>query len=150
MTTRRLLVTLVAIALMLAALANVAVAAPQNAPQNAPQASYTCVAYHTVRFGDTLNSISRQYGVSVQALMAANNIYNANLIFAGQSLCIPGNTPVPPRLRRVTCPRPRPAAHTIRFSGATRSAASPSATIQRCRRSCTPTTSPMPISSMPA
>jgi LysM repeat protein len=54
------------------------------------------VAYHTVRFGDTLNSISRLYGVSVQALMAANNIYNANLIYAGQSLCIPGNTPVPP------------------------------------------------------
>jgi LysM repeat protein len=96
MTTRRLVVTLVAVALVLAALANVAVAAPSGTPQNAPQASYTCVAYHTVRFGDTLNSISRLYGVSVQALMAANNIYNPNLIFAGQSLCIPGNTPPPP------------------------------------------------------
>ena len=96
MTTRRLVVTLVAVVLMLAALANVAIAAPSGAPQNAPQAWYTCAAYHTVRFGDTLNSISRLYGVSVQALMAANNVYNADLIFAGQSLCIPGTTPVPP------------------------------------------------------
>jgi LysM repeat protein len=62
----------------------------------APQASTNCVAYHTVKFGDTLNSISRLYGVSVQALMAANNIYNPNLIFAGQTLCIPGSTPPPP------------------------------------------------------
>ena len=103
MTTRRLVVTLVAVALMLAALANVAVAAPSGAPQSAPLASYTCVAYHSVRFGDNLNSISRLYGVSVQALMAANNIYNADLIFAGQSLCIPGNTPPPPPPPPQTC-----------------------------------------------
>ena len=88
MTTRRVMLILVALALVLAATASTAVAAPQT--------SYTCVAYHTVRFGDTLNSISRLYGVSVQALMAANNIYNPNLIYAGQTLCIPGSTPVPP------------------------------------------------------
>jgi LysM repeat protein len=74
--------------LVLAATASVTVAAPQTA--------YTCVAYHTVKFGDTLNSISRLYNVSVQALMAANNIYNPNLIYAGQTLCIPGTAPVPP------------------------------------------------------
>ncbi len=89
MTTRRVMLILVVIALVLAATASTVVAAP---------AAATCVAYHTVRFGDTLNSISRQYGVSVQALMAANNIYNPNLIFAGQTLCIPGNAqpPAPP------------------------------------------------------
>ncbi|CAG0937646.1 Anti-sigma-I factor RsgI3 [Thermoflexales bacterium] len=89
MTTRRVIIILVALALMLASIGSVAVAAPQ--------ASYTCVAYHTVKFGDTLNSISRQYGVAVQTLMAANNIYNANLIYAGQALCIPGSAPVPPK-----------------------------------------------------
>jgi LysM repeat protein len=88
MTTRRVMLILVVLALVLAATASAAVAAPQS--------SYTCVAYHTVKFGDTLNSVSRLYGVSVQTLMAANNIYNANLIYAGQSLCIPGSTPVPP------------------------------------------------------
>jgi LysM repeat protein len=89
MTTRRVILILVALALVLATTASAAVAAPQ--------ASYTCVAYYTVKFGDTLNSISRAYGVSVQALMAANNIYNPNLIYAGQTLCIPGSAPVPPR-----------------------------------------------------
>lgn len=88
MTTRRVILILMVLALTLAATASVAVAAPQ--------ASYTCVAYHTVKFGETLNSISRLYGVSVQALMTANNIYNPNLIFAGQTLCIPGSAPVPP------------------------------------------------------
>lgn len=88
MTTRRVILILVALALILAATASVAVAAPQ--------AWYTCVGYYTVKFGDTLNSISRVYGVSVQALMAANNIYNPNLIYAGQTLCIPGSAPVPP------------------------------------------------------
>lgn len=92
MTTRRVMLILVVLALVLAATASAAVAAPSTSPQ----AGYTCRAYHTVTFGDTLNSISRLYGVSVQSLMAANNIYNANLIYAGQSLCIPGSTPVPP------------------------------------------------------
>ncbi len=89
MTTRRVILILVALTLVLAATASVAVAAPQ--------ASSSCVAYHTVRYGDNLNSISRMYGVSVQALMAANGIYNPNLIYAGQALCIPGSAPVPPR-----------------------------------------------------
>jgi LysM repeat protein len=89
MTIRRVILILVALTLVLASTASVAVAAPQ--------ASYTCVAYHTVKFGENLNSISRMYGVSVQALMAANNIYNPNLIYAGQTLCIPGSAPVPPR-----------------------------------------------------
>jgi LysM repeat protein len=87
MTTRRVILILVVLTLVLAATASVAVAAPQ--------ASYTCVAYHTVRYGDNLNGISRMYGVSVQALMAANNIYNPNLIYAGQTLCIPGSAPAP-------------------------------------------------------
>ncbi len=89
MTTRRVILILVATTLVLASAASVAVAAPQ--------AWYTCAAYHTVRYGENLNSISAMYGVSVQALMAANNIYNPNLIYAGQTLCIPGSTPVPPR-----------------------------------------------------
>ena len=90
MNTRRIALALVVVALVLAATAGLAVAAP-------PQYGYTCVAYHTVRFGDTLNSISRYYGVSVQALMTANGIANPNLIYAGQTLCIPGSAPYPPK-----------------------------------------------------
>jgi LysM repeat protein len=90
MTTRRVILILVSLTLVLTATASVTVAAPQAY-------YYSCVGYYTVKYGDNLNSISRMYGVSVQALMAANNIYNPNLIYAGQTLCIPGSAPVPPR-----------------------------------------------------
>jgi len=44
---------------------------------------------YTVRAGDTLNAIALRYGVTLPALMAANGLTNANLIFAGQQLVIP-------------------------------------------------------------
>ncbi len=45
---------------------------------------------HTVQAGETLSSIATQYGVTSQAIMAANGIANPNLIYAGQKLTIPG------------------------------------------------------------
>jgi LysM repeat protein len=48
-----------------------------------------CIAYHTVTWGQTLHSIGRWYGVSPWAIASANGIYNLNLIYAGQTLCIP-------------------------------------------------------------
>jgi LysM repeat protein len=50
-----------------------------------------------VQYGDTLFSIAQHYGVSVEALRAANGLYG-NLIYAGQALTIPtGNGhPAPP------------------------------------------------------
>lgn len=45
--------------------------------------------YHTVLFGQTLTGIARMYGVTVNALMEANNLTNPNLIYAGQRLLIP-------------------------------------------------------------
>lgn len=44
---------------------------------------------YVVQFGDTLSSIGRQYGVTVAALMRANDIANPNLIYVGQWLIIP-------------------------------------------------------------
>jgi LysM repeat protein len=44
---------------------------------------------HTVAPGDNLFRISLRYGASVQAIAAANNISNVNLIFIGQVLRIP-------------------------------------------------------------
>ncbi len=46
---------------------------------------------HTVQAGETLSSIATQYGVTSQAIMAANGIANPNLIYAGQKLTIPGD-----------------------------------------------------------
>jgi LysM repeat protein len=54
---------------------------------------------YVVRPGDTLFKISRQYGVSIQALAEANHIVNPNLIYVGQVLVIPtggGTVPPPP------------------------------------------------------
>jgi LysM repeat protein len=44
---------------------------------------------YVVQRGDTLYSIARRHGVSVQAIASANHIYNTNLIHSGQRLVIP-------------------------------------------------------------
>ena len=48
--------------------------------------------YHTVLWGETLSGIARRYGVTIAELMDANSLTNANLIYAGQQLLIPGET----------------------------------------------------------
>lgn len=45
---------------------------------------------YTIVPGDTLFRISLRFGVSVQAIAQANNIQNVNLIYAGQTIRIPG------------------------------------------------------------
>lgn len=47
---------------------------------------------HIVARGETLSQIARSYGVSVQAIMTANNLSSANRIYAGQRLIIPDGT----------------------------------------------------------
>lgn len=44
---------------------------------------------YTVKRGDTLGSIAKRYGISVQQLINANNIKSPNLIYVGQILTIP-------------------------------------------------------------
>ena len=44
---------------------------------------------YTVKSGDTLSSIARKYGTTVEALVASNGIKNKNLIYVGQVLQIP-------------------------------------------------------------
>ena len=45
--------------------------------------------YHTVRYGETLFSIGRYYGINPYQIAEANNLYNPNYIYAGQVLYIP-------------------------------------------------------------
>mgnify|MGYP001585535824 CR=1 FL=1 len=54
----------------------------------APPADLTYV----VQRGDTLFSIALRFGVTVQAIMRANGLTNADLIFVGQRLIIPTGT----------------------------------------------------------
>ncbi len=54
----------------------------------APPADIT----YTVQRGDTLFSIAIRFGVTVQAIMQANGLTNADLIYVGQRLTIPTGT----------------------------------------------------------
>jgi LysM repeat protein len=46
---------------------------------------------YRIRYGDTLSGIAQRYGTSVSSLMKANpQIKNANLIYAGANLNVPG------------------------------------------------------------
>jgi LysM repeat protein len=54
-----------------------------------PPSSGTCRYYHQVKPGENLFRISMAYGVPMSTIAAANGIVNYNLVYAGQTLCIP-------------------------------------------------------------
>jgi len=58
-------------------------------PTVTPTPQPGCRAQYIVNYGDTLLGIARRFGVDVFTLAARNRIYNLNLIFVGQVLCIP-------------------------------------------------------------
>jgi len=62
-------------------------ASGEPAPQPTPTPSTDA---YVVQPGDTLSSIALRHGVTVWALVHANNLKNQHTIYAGQSLLIPG------------------------------------------------------------
>ncbi len=44
---------------------------------------------HIVQFGDTLSTVASLYGVTVESIMQANNLQDANVLAVGQTLLIP-------------------------------------------------------------
>ncbi|MDH7484787.1 MAG: LysM peptidoglycan-binding domain-containing protein [Anaerolineae bacterium] len=50
---------------------------------------------HIVQPGETLYAIAQRYGVSPGAIVSANGLLNANIIYVGQRLTIPLGTPAP-------------------------------------------------------
>ncbi|BCV21414.1 SafA/ExsA family spore coat assembly protein [Moorella sp. Hama-1] len=57
---------------------------------------------YAVQSGDTMYFIAQRFGVSLEALIAANpQVTNPNLIYPGQVLCVPKTAPPPPP---VPCP----------------------------------------------
>lgn len=85
---RKFMVVFVAVVVSLLAVAP-AMAAPAPSATVAPSTSVAAARYHIVRFGETLFSIGRLYGVSPWAIAQANHLPNANRIYSGQCLYIP-------------------------------------------------------------
>jgi LysM repeat protein len=57
--------------------------APAPAPAPAPGSSYT------IKSGDTISAIAARFGVSTQALLAANGLTTSSIIYPGQKIVIP-------------------------------------------------------------
>ncbi len=119
---RRVLVTICVLALLLASFAPALAQVEQPIPvipvlpaesagdfvQQAAVASGGQVI-HIVERGETLASIARLYGTTVQAIAQANNIFNPNLIYAGQRLYIVVGSYPPPQ------PPPQPTYYIVRY-----------------------------------
>ena len=63
-------------------------------PTDTPEPLTTPVI-HVVQFGETLSVIAESYGVTLDALIEANDISDAGLISVGEELVIPVGTPTP-------------------------------------------------------
>ena len=61
-------------------------------PALASPAAVVCTATHIVKANETLTTIAKKYGVTVEALAAANSLKTTAKVFKGMSLCIPKTT----------------------------------------------------------
>jgi lysozyme len=59
------------------------------APTAQPASGQGQMVTHTVKSGETLSSIARQYGTTPDAIADANNLTNPSVIYPGQKLKIP-------------------------------------------------------------
>lgn len=72
---------------------------PSEAPTAAapaPDGALPTPTIYVVKSGDSLGTISQQFDVSVEAIMAANNLTDPNVLNVGLSLIIPVEGSVPP------------------------------------------------------
>jgi LysM repeat protein len=60
-----------------------------SAPAASATATATASTIYVVKAGDSLGRIALKYGVTVSAIVKANNLKNANVIYTGQKLIIP-------------------------------------------------------------
>jgi LysM repeat protein len=64
-------------------------------PQPAHAEDHVSAAVHTVTWGETVGTIAENYGVSAEAIIAANNLSQPDMLYAGAQLVIPGAAPAP-------------------------------------------------------
>jgi len=83
--------------------ASQSIAAPPTAPALTPTPS-PIPARYTVQSGDTLFDIALRYGVTIESIVAANQIAIPELIHPGDDLIIPGESSAWPRPTAVAAP----------------------------------------------
>lgn len=88
------------------------------APVAVPTAAPVAAGAHTVAAGETVSAIAKRYGTTVRAVVDANGLGAKAMIFAGQTLTIPGATAAAPAVAAVAAvaPAPAPAAATYTVS----------------------------------
>jgi lipoprotein-anchoring transpeptidase ErfK/SrfK len=69
---------------------------PADQSTDQPADSPTPPLSHTVQEGDTLGGIAQVYGVSVEDLVAANELADPDLLYVGWTLTIPDGSPISP------------------------------------------------------
>ncbi len=77
-------------------------------PTALPAPVTTTPGTYTVQWGDWINKIAGQFGVTSQAIIAANPGINPNRIYPGQVLNIPSNAPASPTAPSGATPTPLP------------------------------------------
>ena len=79
---------------------------PEFTPTPTPSALETPTSVkftiHVVEPGETLSSIAKKYGVTLEEIIQANDIKNPNLIYPGQEIKIPQKKTTPQSLRQQT------------------------------------------------
>ncbi len=84
-----------------------------------PKSKRVTVAHHKVRRGETVGAIASKYGVAVSDITRANGLKNANRVYVGQSLLIPGRSGSSTHVAAIssntrTDARAVPTTHTVR------------------------------------
>ncbi|MFJ4225849.1 LysM peptidoglycan-binding domain-containing protein [Microbacterium sp. NPDC089695] len=82
-------------------------AAPTAAPVSTP--APVAAASHVVVAGDTVFGIAQRYGLTVDAVLAANGLTRASVIYPGQSIALSGAPAPVAAAAPVTVPAPAPA-----------------------------------------
>lgn len=91
---RRWIISLSLLAILLVGVGSATTVASAQGESGA-QAAQANFVVHVVQRGETVSSIARRYNVSPNAIIAANNLPNPNLIYPGQHLIIPLGGPLP-------------------------------------------------------
>jgi LysM repeat protein len=79
-------------ALAIEPVSSVTPAVPSDPPSTPPTSSPAPVIdnSYTIKAGDTVTAIAARFGVSVDAILGANGLSRASIIYAGRKLTIPG------------------------------------------------------------